>query len=158
LIKKKEGFLKFIVFHRFFMGSLEILLTFGALRFLGRDVRAVALQMVGYFSLNAENYYINYLLDRAGMIGNAAIITTSVVLFLSALLSFVEGYGLHKRRKWAEWCTVISTSSFIPFEVYGIARQASVITVAVLLLNIAIVYYLVRHRELFKRKDDIFLP
>jgi uncharacterized membrane protein (DUF2068 family) len=43
---------------------------------------------------------------------------------------------------WAEWLTIIITSSLIPFEIYEICRHPTAIKVAVLLINVAIVAYL----------------
>jgi len=66
-----------------------------------------------------------------------------------AALMFVEAWGLHRRRTWAEWLTVIATSSLIPLEVYHLARHPSVGKVVTLVANVAIVVYLLRHRWLF---------
>ncbi len=140
------------------MGTLELLLTIGALKYLNRDMEEVAYGFINQFTLNTDHFIISYLIDKAGMIKNEQLVLTSVLLFLSSIQSYTEGYGLFRRRKWAEWCAVISTSSWIPFELYAIFVKNSSITILVLLFNIAIVYYMIRHRELFKKKHDIFLP
>jgi uncharacterized membrane protein (DUF2068 family) len=61
----------------------------------------------------------------------------------------VEGVGLVRRKRWAEWLTVVVTASFIPIEIYELVRQFSAGKVAALVLNVAIVAYLivVRLRE-----------
>ncbi len=46
--------------------------------------------------------------------------------------------------------TVALTAVFIPFEVYEMAIGASFFKGAVIVINCVIVYYLVRHKELFK--------
>jgi uncharacterized membrane protein (DUF2068 family) len=67
------------------------------------------------------------------------------------MLNLIEAYGLHKRLRWAEWLTVFATGLLIPFEVYEVWRRFSLLGVAVLVLNIAIVIYLAKHKELFPR-------
>jgi uncharacterized membrane protein (DUF2068 family) len=58
----------------------------------------------------------------------------------------VEGVGLLLRKRWAEWLTVIVTSSFIPVEVYEMVEHFSGGKVLALVLNVAIVIYLVARR------------
>ena len=62
--------------------------------------------------------------------------------FYSALL-LTEGTGLLLGKRWAEYFTIIATSSFIPLEVYEITKRLSSPRLIVLLLNIAVVVYLV---------------
>jgi uncharacterized membrane protein (DUF2068 family) len=58
----------------------------------------------------------------------------------------VEGTGLLLRKRWAEWLTVIVTSSFIPIEVYEMVEHFSAGKAILLALNVAIVIYLVARR------------
>jgi uncharacterized membrane protein (DUF2068 family) len=62
---------------------------------------------------------------------------------LYAGLFFAEGTGLWLRKIWGEWLTVIITSSLVPVEIYEIHRHPSWVKIAVLILNVAIVVYLI---------------
>lgn len=58
-----------------------------------------------------------------------------------------EGLGLWFHKRWAEWLTVIATSSLIPFELWELwvrppGRKLTVLVA--LLVNVAIVAYLVK--------------
>jgi uncharacterized membrane protein (DUF2068 family) len=56
-----------------------------------------------------------------------------------------EGTGLWLRRAWAEWLTVIATSSLIPFELWELITRPPGRRLAIgatLLLNLLIVWYL----------------
>lgn len=66
--------------------------------------------------------------------------------FSYALLFTAEGTGLWLLKKWAEYLTIIATTSFIPFEVWEVTRKMSAVRVAILAANVAIVIYLVVHR------------
>jgi uncharacterized membrane protein (DUF2068 family) len=58
-------------------------------------------------------------------------------------LEAVEGYGLWRRRPWAEFLTVIATAVlFIP-EIVEIAKSATALKIGAFLLNLAVVVYLV---------------
>jgi uncharacterized membrane protein (DUF2068 family) len=63
-----------------------------------------------------------------------------------AAVFLTEGIGLLLRRRWAEWLTVFVTASFIPFEVYELAERWGPVKVIALVVNVAIVVYLLRLR------------
>ena len=66
-----------------------------------------------------------------------------VLVLLYASVFVVEGVGLLKRRRWAEWLTVVVTASFIPVELYEIAQRVGAGKIVALVLNFAIVAYLI---------------
>ena len=70
----------------------------------------------------------------------------AIVLFLYAALFIVEGVGLWMGKVWAEWLSIVATTSFIPFEAYEVAHKTTFLRVAILVANIAIVIYLVYRR------------
>jgi uncharacterized membrane protein (DUF2068 family) len=79
--------------------------------------------------------------------------------FLYSSLFMVEGYGLWRGRYWAEWLTVVATSSLIPFEIYELAHHPTYNKVLVIVANVAILVYLVwrvRREYLLRRehRDD----
>lgn len=61
-----------------------------------------------------------------------------------AALFLVEGWGLWRRKRWAEYLTVVATASLIPFEVWEIFHRFTWLKVAALTVNVAIVIYLWR--------------
>jgi uncharacterized membrane protein (DUF2068 family) len=63
--------------------------------------------------------------------------------FLYGALFLVEGIGLWLQRHWAEYLTVVATASFIPFEAFELVRRVTATRVVALVVNIAIVLYLV---------------
>ena len=67
-------------------------------------------------------------------------------LFAYAALFTVEGFGLWFQKRWAEWLTIVATTSFIPFEILEVIRRATAFRIAFLAANVAIVIYLVWRR------------
>jgi len=63
-----------------------------------------------------------------------------------AALFATEGVGLWLQRVWAEYLTIVATTSFIPFEVYELTRRFTPIRLGALVVNVAIVAYLVVRR------------
>jgi uncharacterized membrane protein (DUF2068 family) len=63
--------------------------------------------------------------------------------FVYAGLFSVEGVGLWMRKKWGEYATIVITTSFIPIEIYELVKHFSPLKVVTIVLNVAIVVYLV---------------
>lgn len=61
-----------------------------------------------------------------------------------ATLFAVEGWGLWRGKRWAEYLTVFATASLIPFEVWELARHVTPLKIAAIAVNVAIVVYLWR--------------
>jgi uncharacterized membrane protein (DUF2068 family) len=66
----------------------------------------------------------------------------AVTLSYAAIFA-VEGVGLWLRRRWAEWLTIVITASLIPFEIWEVIQRPTLGKAAVLIVNIAIVWYLI---------------
>jgi uncharacterized membrane protein (DUF2068 family) len=84
--------------------------------------------------------------ETLAMVGKAS--------FAYAAMFVVEGVGLWRQKTWAEYLTVIVTGSFVPFEVYGLVHEFSVVKLVTLVLNSAVVVYLTL-RILHDRKKSL---
>ena len=62
--------------------------------------------------------------------------------FLYATLFLVEGVGLARQRRWAEYLTVVVTTSFLPLEIIALYRRWTLPRGGTLILNVAVVAYL----------------
>lgn len=69
-----------------------------------------------------------------------------VVALAYAAVFLVEGVGLLAKRRWAEWMTVVVTTSFIPFEIYEMIKEFGAGKLVTLIINVAIVAYLLQRR------------
>jgi uncharacterized membrane protein (DUF2068 family) len=70
--------------------------------------------------------------------------TIVVALLADGCVSLFEGWALHHGRWWGPWIVVVATASLLPFEVVAFVRHLHVARGAVLVVNVAIVVYLVR--------------
>jgi uncharacterized membrane protein (DUF2068 family) len=75
--------------------------------------------------------------------GHAKTLAGGTLLY--ALLFAVEGTGLLWKKRWAEWLTVVATASFIPIEVWEVSHRPSLVKTAILIVNLAVVWFLARH-------------
>ncbi|MEE9614457.1 MAG: DUF2127 domain-containing protein [Thermodesulfobacteriota bacterium] len=154
--KKKEGFLKFIIIYKGLLGVMELVIPIGLLGLLDRDIEALGTELANTYGINLDEYYLTApLKEFSDSIDNTLIMVIAGGIFLVGVLNVVECWGLHLRRRWAEWLTVVATSIFIPFELYKVAEKLTVTMISILVLNCAIVYYLAKHKELFKSKKAV---
>jgi uncharacterized membrane protein (DUF2068 family) len=68
---------------------------------------------------------------------------TAYALLADAVLSSVEGWALSRSYTWGEWLVVVTTAGLIPFEIRALVYHLRVGRVILLVLNVAIVTYLI---------------
>lgn len=71
------------------------------------------------------------------------------VLSAYTVLLAVEMVGLWRARRWAEYLTLVETATLVPIEIYELAGTVSALKVLTLLLNLAVVAYLLWAHRLF---------
>jgi uncharacterized membrane protein (DUF2068 family) len=72
-----------------------------------------------------------------------------LVVLAYAVLEGVEAVGLWYQRRWAEYLTLIATAAFLPLEVYELTRTLSPLKLITLIINLAVVLYLLFAKRLF---------
>ena len=70
-------------------------------------------------------------------------LAAGIVACVYAGVFVVEGWGLWREKRWAEYLTVIVTASLIPFELWEIFQHFTWLKIFALVLNVAIVSYLI---------------
>jgi uncharacterized membrane protein (DUF2068 family) len=71
------------------------------------------------------------------------LIWTAYALLADAALSGVEGWAISRGHTWGEWLVVGTTACLIPFEIRALMHHVRVGRVVLLVLNVAIVGYLI---------------
>lgn len=76
---------------------------------------------------------------------------TVLALFAAAyaIVSAFEAVGLWFERRWAEYLTVLATAAFLPLDIHELVDRVTFVRVLALIVNIAILVYLVRAKHLF---------
>jgi uncharacterized membrane protein (DUF2068 family) len=88
-------------------------------------------------------------LTRLFSISTRNLVITGFVLAAYALLEGVEAVGLWRGLRWAEYLTFVGTALLVPLEVYEIVRKPTALKAFTLVINLAIVAYLVYAKRLF---------
>jgi uncharacterized membrane protein (DUF2068 family) len=66
-----------------------------------------------------------------------------------AIIEGLEAVGLWYQKRWAEYLTFIVTAAFVPLEIYELTQTVSPFKVIALVVNLAIVIYLLYAKRLF---------
>jgi uncharacterized membrane protein (DUF2068 family) len=135
--------LRAIAVFKFLKAAMLIAASLGALRLLHQDVGAVAEHWVHILRLDPGNHYVETALARASRLSPTQIKQLGLGGLFYAALFLTEGIGLWLRKRWAEWLTVIITSTLVPLELYEIWRHITAMKIVALVINLAIVGYLI---------------
>jgi uncharacterized membrane protein (DUF2068 family) len=122
---------------------LLIAVGVGALKLLHKDVAEAVTRWVQILRVDPDNRIIHSIIVRFFSVTPKQLKELSAGTFFYAGLLLTEGAGLLLRKHWAEYFTIITTAGLIPLELYEIGRRFSAIKVALLAINVAIVWYLV---------------
>ena len=141
---KNDRTLLLIALFKLFKGVTLVIVAIGALRMLHRDVAGAVLHLVDVLRVDPDNRFIHGIIIKAFGIHAKQLKEISAGTFFYSSILLTEGVGLLLRKHWAEWFTVISTGVFIPLEVYEIVERFTWVRVGVLIVNLAIVWYLVQ--------------
>ncbi|MEV4437281.1 DUF2127 domain-containing protein [Streptomyces sp. NPDC049585] len=88
-------------------------------------------------------------LDRAFAARTSTLWLIGLVLALYALLEGVEAVGLWYARRWAEYLTFVATSVLLLPELYELTGRISATKILTLVVNLAVVVYLLLAKRLF---------
>jgi uncharacterized membrane protein (DUF2068 family) len=134
--------IRLIALFKLLKAILLIAVGVGALKLIHKDIATVLQHWATMLGLDPGNEYIDRILEKAANLSPNKIKGLGIVSFVYAALFLTEGIGLWLVKRWAEWFTVIVTSSLLPVEVYEIHRHPTPIKILVLMINIAVVGYL----------------
>jgi uncharacterized membrane protein (DUF2068 family) len=143
--------LQLIAAFKLLKGFALLAVGIGALKLLHKDVAAVVEHWINVFQVDPHNHYIHLLLGKLSILDDRRLRELSVGTFLYSAIFFTEGIGLALRKRWAEYFTIITTSSLLPIEIYELVKHASLGKGFALLINLAVIAYLAR--ELRRTRD-----
>lgn len=130
-------------------GLVVLLAAVGVLSLVHRDAWDVAGSLLHFLHIGRHHHYVDVFLKLADGVTDEKLWLVAVGCVAYSIVRFVETYGLWHARAWAEWFAFAAGSVYLPFEVYELIRKVTAIRLAILLLNLAIVLYMLylRYQE-----------
>jgi uncharacterized membrane protein (DUF2068 family) len=136
--------LRVIAVERFVRGLLLLVAGVYLLFHLSTDFGQVAERIMRSIDIDPRQHFFHGIVARLHRLRAHQLRIAGIAALGYGGLELVEGVGLWLDRLWAEYLTVIATSLLIRFELYELARYATVWKAGGTLVNVAIVVYLAR--------------
>jgi uncharacterized membrane protein (DUF2068 family) len=123
-------------------GLAALAVVIGLVDLMHRDVRALAVALIGRFGLNPGARYPSLLLHYADLLPGA-----NVTLLVSLAAGYIalrlaEAYGLWNDLAWGEWLGALSGALYVPFEAEHLLHRPNWINAGVLAANVFTVAFL----------------
>ena len=131
------GILKFI------KGVMLFFLAIGVFKLVHGDLETNLETVAGYLNIDPNSNFFQKIFSKITNMPPNKIKALGVGTFFYSFLFLIEGVGLLFQKRWAEYFTAFVTGSFIPLEIYELIKKFSAIKVLFLILNVAIVIYLI---------------
>jgi uncharacterized membrane protein (DUF2068 family) len=149
---------RLIILERAIRGTLVFVLGL-ALLTNSRNMVSLVRQWVAELDVNPERRLIPRILVTVlrpiGGFSSRTVALIGIGALLFGALELTEAIGLARRRRWAEYLTVIAGCIGIPFELMEVLRRQTPLRVSILVANVAIVVYLAWQKHLFGLRGGV---
>ena len=115
----------------------------GAIHLLHKDLGDVVMRVAMALKFDPESRFVSLVLNQVDLIDIHKLKLISLGTFAYSVVALTEGIGLVLEKVWAEYLTLILTISFLPWELYELARRPNWFRLSLLLINLAVLAYLV---------------
>ncbi len=141
--------IRLIAFFKLLKAILLIAVGMVALKLVHTDITSGVTGWVARLGLGPGRHYVGRAILKAATLPPNRLKELGVGSFLYAGLFLTEGIGLWLVKRWAAWFSIIITSSLVPVELYEIYRRPTASKVLLLIINIAVVAFL-----LYRIRDE----
>lgn len=130
------------------------LLGIGALHLLHKDLGDEVMKAAVALRRDPEGHLVSLLMQKADLIDAHHLRQIGIATFAYSALALVEGVGLMLQQVWAEYLTLGLTAAFLPWELFELIREATPFRLALLVINLAVLVYLVWLLQRKRRDAD----
>ena len=123
-------------------GLLVLIAGFGLLTLVHKDVHEAAMRLVEHVHLNPASHYPRIFLDLSESINDSKLWGMALAAAMYSVVRMIEAVGLWLKKTWAEWFAVLTGGMYIPIEIFEVVRSVTWPRVTVLVVNFAVVSYL----------------
>ena len=124
-------------------GLLALVAGFFLLTLRHKDYQREALRLLRFIHISPGRHIAQSLLRAAGNMTDHKLWLFVFGILVYFTIRFVEAGGLWLEKEWAEWFALLSGSMYLPWEIWELARHATVYKWIIFIFNLAIVIYLI---------------
>lgn len=152
---KRAPTLVAIIVYKLIKGALFVTLAVAAYCLSDNDLPAEYQKLVELLRIHPDNQFFANLAVTISELTETKVLLAAIGTLIFSLFSLVEGVGLIFRVSWAGWLAIGESAFFVPLEVFELARHFTVTLFLIMIVNVAIVWYLYANRErLFRHHED----
>jgi uncharacterized membrane protein (DUF2068 family) len=141
--RRQRRVLQTVATIEFVKGIFVALMGICALLLVHKDAWLYAESLLAVFHISTDRRIAQMFLDFADNVTDAKLWAAAWLAFAYSTLRFIEGYGLWRCRTWAEWVAAVSGTLLLPLEVRELFRRVTLLRCGVLIVNVAVVLYMV---------------
>ena len=138
-------------------GLIIVIAGFALLNLLHKDLQSIAEEIVRHLHMNPARHYPRIFIEGASGMSDLKLKYLAAFAFLYSIIRFIEAYGLWHFKTWAEWFAILSGAIYIPIELIGLFRHATVIKGSIFIINLFIVLYLLYIRLIARKSPQEFI-
>ena len=141
-----------IAMYKFVKAALSVLSAIVAWRLMNPHVEAAMHEWAQSLPVGFSEHLLHEALAQVSGVPAFRWRQLGIVSLVYASVFTLEGVGLWRERRWAEYLTIVTSSLLLPFEFIAVLHHVTVVRTGVLLANAVIVAYLIivttRHRRM----------
>src|ERR1051326_5072974 len=111
-----------------------------------KDLERVAEHLLRFLHkvlhLSPDGHLARSIMRGASHVNHHNLHVVTLLAFIYVGIRFAEAAGLWLEKEWAEWFALISGALYMPYEIYELARNATLVKWGILGINALIVWYL----------------
>ena len=142
--QRHNRLLELIAVYKFLHALVFFAIGIGAHRLLHKEIADQIELLARHLRFNPESRLVNLILEKASLINDPILRRIGFVAYCYSAVTLLEGIGLYLEKAWGEFLTLAITGSFLPWEIFEIARRVTWIRVGLLTINILVFVYLLR--------------
>jgi uncharacterized membrane protein (DUF2068 family) len=143
-VTHKKG-LRLIAGFKIAKGLLVLGASGGLLAMLNPGFAALVEQGANALHADLHSGIVHQLIASFGVMDVKTLEELGIGTLAYGSLTLTEGIGLWLAMRWAAYLTIAANGIFIPVELYKLSQGFTLVKLVVLAINVAIVWYLVRH-------------
>jgi uncharacterized membrane protein (DUF2068 family) len=115
----------------------------GVIHFMNKDLSEEVLKLAAALRRDPEGRMVQLVLEKVDLVDIHTLRRLEFFTFGYSGLALTEGIGLLLEKVWAEYLTLLLTISFLPWELFELVRRATWIRFSLLVINLAVLGYLI---------------
>jgi uncharacterized membrane protein (DUF2068 family) len=139
---RRRSVVVLIAIFKLLKGALLMTVGVGVSRFTDAGLSGALVEWARAVHVDPDGRHLGRAIHAIATLDGRRLEAVRAGMVVYAALFLTEGSGLLAGRRWAEYFTIVVTGSFVPVEVFEFLRRPDGLRLALLLANVAVVWYL----------------